>query len=164
MNSDHKERRIPLTQGKYAIVDAEDFEELSRYKWHFAMGYAARKYRSEKGQTTTHMARMLLGLEIGDPLQADHINHNGLDNRRCNLRIVTVTQNQQNQNSRTGTSRYKGVYFNKRPGRTKPWVAQIKIKAKNTYLGMYAAEIDAAKAYNAAAEKHFGEFAKLNPV
>jgi len=89
-------RRIPLTQGKFAIVDAEDYERIAGYKWfaaRFERGfYALRTGKDNKGrQRNVRMHREILGEPKGKII--DHINHNGLDNRRANIRVVTRQQN-----------------------------------------------------------------------
>lgn len=93
-------------------------------------------------------------------LQVDHINHNGLDNRRANLRNVTRIQNQRNQLPQIGgTSQYKGVCWDKA---NRKWMAQFTIRGRRYYLGRFISEIEAGKAYDRAARKHFGEFALCN--
>ena len=149
---------IPLTQGKFAIVDAEDFDQLSQYKWQAKKDkttfYAV---RSEKG-TTIKMHRQILNAPKG--LCCDHKNHNGLDNRRSNLRLCTNAQNQYNQRPRnSGSSRYKGVC--RQRGR-KRWQAEIGFEGRLIHIGCYDYEIDAAIAYDDMAVELFGEFACLN--
>jgi hypothetical protein len=93
-------------------------------------------------------------------LVVDHINHNGLDNRKDNLRLCTRAQNALNQRPRKGTSsRYKGVYWHERDKR---FYAQISHKGRRYHLGSYKSEIQAAKAYDKKAKELFGEFAHLN--
>jgi hypothetical protein len=101
-----------------------------------------------------------MGIKKGDKRVVDHINHNTLDNRKANLRICTNQQNHFNmlKKSLSKTSIYKGVHYVKR---VKKFMAYISCP-KATYLGYYAKEIDAAMAYDTAAKKYFGEFAKLN--
>lgn len=108
--------------------------------------------------------RFLMGLKSTDKRVVDHINHDTLENRYCNLRLCTRSQNQQNRRKRRGqilTSAYKGVRWHKK---TSKWEAQICIQGKNKYLGLFAEEKDAALAYNEAASKCFGEFACLNEL
>ena len=107
--------------------------------------------------------RLLLG--VSNPkIFVDHINHNGLDNRRENLRFCTSTQNQGNaRKGGRGSSLYKGVHFSSEIKRAnKPWRARIKVNGKYKYLGSYTSEKDAAIVYNKAALEYFGEFACLN--
>jgi len=152
---------VPLTQGKYAIIDNEDADEIMQYKWHLGnRGYAVRTTPRPSGKRlTVQMSRQLLGLEPGDKIEADHINHNPLDNRRCNLRIATKEQNGMNRlsSNRNAKTKSKGVWL-RTDRRKKPWRAKIGTK----HLGCYATEQEAADAYDAAARKHFGEFAYTN--
>lgn len=146
---------IPLTCGRHAIVDDEDYEHLSKYNWHY-ISYAVRTDRTSGKQKTVYMHRQIMG---SGP-QADHINGDRLDNRRSNLRPATNSQNQRNKAKYSGqwTSEYKGV-TKYRNGR---WIAGIYIDNKRMHLGYFNSEEDAAQAYNFAAAKHFGEYAKLN--
>lgn len=104
-------KRIPLTKGKFAIVDDEDYEYLSQFKWHFGMGdrYACRNVETERGWQPVSMHLHLVKPPPG--METDHINRNKLDNRRKNLRIVTRAINQRNKGathrSRTG---HPGIY------------------------------------------------------
>jgi hypothetical protein len=149
---------IPLTRGKFAIVDAEYYDRLNQYKWHAQKGgqtYYAR--RQEKGKLII-MHRLITNAPKG--LFVDHRNHNGLDNRRENLRLCTRLQNARNRlPRRQGISKYKGVTWNKR---RKKFIAAISLGGKKQYLGAFDSEIDAAKAYDKKARELFGEFAYLN--
>jgi len=151
-------RRIRLTQGKFAIVDCEDYDLLSRYKWCAAKDsstyYAVRSRRGKQ----VRMHREIM--KVPKHLVCDHINHNGLDNRRNNLRTCTRQQNTHNQKPRkTGTSKYKGVDWNKRQ---RKWRARIYYKSRCHYLGYFNNEIDAALSYDRKARQLFKEFACLN--
>lgn len=152
-------KQIPLTQGRFALVDDEDYDELSKYTWNYGMpqGYAARKigYRGKK----VYMHRQIL--DAPPKIDVDHINGNKLDNRRVNLRLVTRSQNLYNAAPRGGSSRFKGVCWNKPLGK---WVASIQINRKLVHLGVFTDEIEAAKTYNRAATEHIGEYARLNEV
>ena len=155
-------QEIVLTQGKVAIVDEMDYERLNKYKWHAKKDgntyYAARKSERLNGkQTTIRMHREILSVLPGQ--QIDHINHNGLDNRRANLRLCTYSQQQQNRLPQKAFSKYKGVW---QDPRSKRWQVAIRINGKRTYLGYYVNEIEAAKAYDKKATQLFGEFANLN--
>ncbi|KKL49351.1 hypothetical protein LCGC14_2316410, partial [marine sediment metagenome] len=113
-------------------------------------------------QIPIKMSRQILGLERGDKRQADHINHNTLDNCRVNLRVCTIQENQMNQKPRSNTtSNYKGVSWNKQ---TKKWVAFIGVNTEAIYLGCFTLERNAAEAYNRAAKIYHKEFACLNQI
>lgn len=154
-------RKIALTRGKFAIVDQDDFDELNKHKWQFAtVGYASRCVSIGKGKTRgVLMHRKVMGAH--GKIVVDHINHNGLDNRKVNLRFATYSQNSMNcrMRKKTGTSKYKGVRYIKRINR---WTASITYNRKQKYLGSFACEKAAAEAYNEAAKKYHGEFAVLN--
>ena len=153
--------KIPLTQGKYALVSDEDFGWLTQWKWCFgAKGYA---YRGVGTQANPRIYMHKSILDAPRDKQVDHINHNTLDNRRSNLRVCTNSQNQFNRrlsiNTKTG---YKGVSIaNKRNDR---WWAYINVQGKRHYLGIFRDKKEAAHAYNQAALKYHGEFAVLNRV
>lgn len=140
---------IPLTQGKVAIVDDGDFEWLSQWKWTAARRqngkwHAYRQHRISPGVwRPLTLARQILGLAYGDPRWADHKNHDTLDDRRENLRIVTPKQNRENQPSRGGSSAFVGVTWDRDRGR---WRAQIQIDGRVVNLGRYLTEREAADA------------------
>ena len=156
-------KHIKLTQGKYALVDDEDYSELIKYKWYanhrHGIWYAYTNIRTGKSRITISMHRFLLNPPKG--IQVDHRDHNGLNNRRTNIRICTHAQNIQNQRRKQGskTSRYKGVFWNKKESY---WYVQIKQNGKKLNLGSFLNEIEAAKIYDKKAEELFGEFANTN--
>jgi len=158
-------KKIKLTQGKYAIVDDWNYEWLNRYKWCAYLNgyswYAMRAIITRQGKhRNIHMHRQILRLSYKDSKQVDHINRDGLDNRRCNIRICSVSQNLQNRKG-WGLSQYKGVsWFSPR----RKWRARIQVNEKTLYLGYYSDEIEAAKVYNQAATKHFGKNAFVNKI
>jgi len=139
---------IPLTQGKYAMVDDDMFNELIKYKWRAIKNrntyYAFHTRWNEGNPITLLMHRLIINIPEG--YMCDHINHNGLDNQRSNLRPVTNRENQQNRTNKK-TSKYPGVDWQKNSNK---WRAKIKIKGKAYHLGMYENEEKAFEAYCAA--------------
>jgi hypothetical protein len=154
--------KIPLTQNKIALIDEIDVD-LAKLKW-FAWGtdysYAARRIYKIG---CVYLHRLVLGRKLGTPMGqedfVDHINHNTLDNRRANLRLATKGQNCHNQKKRNACgSKFKGL--TKCSNGT--WKVSITINYNRIHLGYFSDEILAARAYDAAARKYFGEFAKTN--
>ena len=158
-------RRIRLTQGKYAIVDPDDYFRLNGYKWNahrdYNTSYARRKFTRKDGKRRNcSMHREVI--KVPDNMFVDHINRNGLDNRKANLRPATVSQNARNcakSRRRTFCSRFKGVTWHR--GK-KLWQTKIVLNQKHIYIGSFKDELQAAKAYDKAAKKYHGEFAVLN--
>jgi len=160
-------KQIPLSQGKFAIVDDEDFEFISQWKWsllrrgnlchvrriEYKKTGVPRKYNTAR----IYLHRAILGIEDKN-IFVDHINGDGLDNRRENLRLCTKAQNGQNRgaakNNKTG---FKGV---SKSGAK--WTAQIKSDKKHFRIGVFDTPELAAIAYDNAARRLHGEFAKTN--
>lgn len=161
-------RLIPLGRGFYAIVDAADCEWLMELKWtvyrntsnglYYAIRQCTHLYKKGLKPKDIKMSRMILGLESGDKLQAEHKNGSTLDNRRANLRRATNSQNQMNGKMRNdNTTGYKGVSREK--GHLK-YRAQIYINGKSKHLGLFVTAIEAHEVYKAAALIYYGEFAR----
>lgn len=150
---------ILLTRGYSTVVDDEDYYELSQYRWHTQTGkqdtiYAARK---EDGKHILMHRQILCAT---DGILVDHKDGNGLNNRRANLRFATKGQNQANSRTRDNkTSRFRGVCWHNNRAK---WIAQINTPYGAKNLDGFDNEEDAAKAYDKAALKRFGEFARLN--
>lgn len=158
-------KTIPLSQGKFALVDDSDYEWLNKWDWYALKGaqtfYAVRRTTKDTGHKMIQMHRLILGLT--DPkILVDHRDFNGLNNQRSNLRTATPSQNSSNRQPIKGsTSKYIGVHWFKN---AKLWTAQIKKKGKLIKLGYFKIEENAAVAYNNAAIKLHGEFANLNKI
>jgi hypothetical protein len=152
--------RVELSQDQYAVIDAEDWEVASSYRWYAWRSHPSSTWyaASSTPSRRIYMHRLLAGNPKG--LQVDHKDGSGLNNRRSNLRIATSQQNQQNRGMDSrNTSGFKGVKWNARRGH---WVACIRANGKDLYLGSFKNAEDAARAYDAAARTHFGEFVAVN--
>ena len=163
-------KRIPLTQGKFALVDDEDFDRLNKYKWFAQKGpytyYASRSYNIKGLYDITKyplayrrlrimMARQIMCLCADDPCVPDHKDHNGLNNQRYNLRTCTVSQNCMNKKGKAGSSSpFKGVSRTPSGG--------FRVMCGGKYVGFFESETVAAQTYDDYAIFKFGEFAYLN--
>ncbi|MFH1719368.1 MAG: AP2 domain-containing protein [Planctomycetota bacterium] len=158
-------RRIPLTCGRFAIVDPEDYDRLAKHKWFLARSptscYAARwqRVRGRNARRKIWMHREVIDVPLG--MVCDHINGDGLDNRKANLRPATVSQNLCNRPKRRGRTRskYKGLEWDKTQ---RKWKARIQHDGRRIYLGSFASQIEAAQAYDRKAKALFGRFARPN--
>jgi len=154
--------KIPLTQNRFAKVDPADYLWLSQFRWCCKTGkdtcYAVRHIQDHGRTKRIHMHRQIMNTPKGKI--CDHINHDGLDNRRTNCRNCTIEQNNANRRSaHNASSKYIGVSW---CPRRKKWVSYIKHKGKARNLGLFAIEEDAARAHDAAAWAQWGEYANLN--
>jgi hypothetical protein len=156
-------KRIPLTQGQFALVDDDDFERVNQYKWQaqwsphtHSFSAVRRDYKDDPKRV--EMNRFILNAPPDK--KVDHRNRDRLDNRKENLRACTSSQNNANAGKyRNSASRFKGVTLDKRTSR---WRARIQIDGKSITLGTYITEEEAARVYDAKARKLFGEFACTN--
>lgn len=151
---------IPLNNAnEVALVSPQDEEEVRRKSWRMVENKAGNRY-AVTGKST-YMHRFLM--ECEDQQDIDHINDNGLDNRRENLRVCTRSENIANKRTGGGKySQYRGV--TRSPSDNKPWMAQITVDGVNIYLGIYETEKEAALAYDKAALDHFGDYARTNII
>jgi hypothetical protein len=143
-------KKFLLTKGYYALIDDEDFEKLSKYRWKVVDSgkpYAARSTYKEGRWHTVYMHRELCPTDK----TVDHINGNSLDNQKINLRPATVSEQAQNRKSRTKGP--KGVQRRSENGMYRAYIG-------NRSIGQYASEIEASSAYDSAALEKYGSFAK----
>ena len=155
-------KEIQLTQGKVAIVDDGDYEYLNQWKWYYDHGYARRDKIRDKKKKRIYMHSFIMNTPAG--METDHKDNDkpdhGLDNRRDNLRVATNAQNKMNKGKGIdNASGYKGVHWDKRDNK---WRATISMENRKKSLGYFTDPIEAARAYDAAARLHHGEYASLN--
>ena len=158
-------KQIQLTQGKFAIVDEDVFDYLNQWKWNAIKGkgtwYAETRIIDSNGSRNVKMHRFIINGNLG-ALDIDHKNGNGLHNYKSNLRECKNVQNCMNRRKRNNCSSiYKGVCYIKR---NRNYSSVIKVEGNPVWIGAFAEESDAALAYNDAAIKYFGSFARLNEV
>jgi hypothetical protein len=154
-------KQIPLTRGKYAIIDDEDFTFLNQWKWYCSSsGYANRSIRLGAGgkKKIIHMHRLISNCPSGQ--QVDHRDLNRLNNQKSNLRICNQSQNEMNKNiRRDNTTGYRGISLNG----NKYIRARINVGGRQIHLGYFPDLISAAQARDTATKKYFGEFTRVNP-
>lgn len=144
-------KKVPLPNGLFAIVDDEDFELVSKFRWYATIDgsntitYAATKVR---------MHRLIIDAPPG--FFVDHINGDPLDNRKSNLRLCNNSQNQQNTQSRGGSSSFKNVSYNKKNNK---WLAAFRFNGKVYYCGLHKTEEEAARAVDKKRGEVCGDFA-----
>ena len=155
-------KKIPLTQGKYAIVDDEDYEELSKHKW--CASRVGKTFYAVRGikigvnkRSTVKMHKQIMCTPTG--MDTDHIDMNGLNNQKGNLRVCTRSENLRNRRAPiNNTSGQKGVHFDNKRNK---WVAQLTLHGKNKHIGRFLTQNEARKSYQNACTKYHGEFANI---
>lgn len=154
--------RIPLTQGKCAIIDADDYDRVAAHKWcafwdrrRNRWNVHRRRKSHETGPQHIFLHRFILNAPAG--VEVDHIDGDTFNNSKSNLRLCDHQRNLWNQRARKGSG-YRGVYHHN-DGR---WRASITVHGKKFHLGSFKNAEDAARAYDRAAEARYGEFARLN--
>jgi hypothetical protein len=147
-------RKIPLGRGLYALVDDDDYERVSKFNWHLHQSADRDGYYAS---SNVKMHRLIINAPHGSVV--DHINGNKLDNRKENLRFCTHAENAQNTRSRGGSSRYKGVHYNRK---NKKWMGAFVFNGTYYYCGMHDSEKDCARAVDKKRKEVCGEFATIN--
>lgn len=157
---------IPLTQGQVALIDDEDFDRVRQFNWQAHRTGPNCSWRVKRGiynpKIQNSENEYLHNFIMQSPgIQFDHHDGNGLNNQRENLRPATTTQNNRafRKKAKGKTSKYRGVFFNSKVGK---WQARITVSNHQIHCGYFLYESDAAKAYDAAAKRYFGEFASPN--
>ena len=156
--------QIPLTQGQFALIDDEDFDIVSKHKWHAKKYkhtyYAATNIKKEDKKTILRMHRLIIN--VPDGMEIDHLDHNGCNNQKYNIKVCTHWENMQNKKNQYDvltTTKMKGVYFD---NTTKKWKSTIWINGRSKSLKSSDRLEYAIRAYNRASMFYFGERAFLN--
>ena len=157
--------KIPLSRGIFALIDESDLPLIEKHKWHVNKSpyniHAATNIKQENKQWKLFKMHRFI-LNAPKEMQVDHINHDGLDNRRENLRLCTPSQNSANRRARkNGTSKFRGVSWHKVD---RKWMVALAKEGRIEYVGRFENEIEAAKAYNTKAIELHGAFAHLNII
>lgn len=153
-------KKIPLSQGKFALVDNDDFEKVSCFKWSYTHGYARRIEKIDGIKKLVYLHRFIIAPK--DDYVTDHINGDKLDNRKQNLRVCLQSENLMNRKLRGNSkSGFKGVYWNKEK---KKWHSQVSFMGQRISGKYFSKKEDAAKDYNTNALKLCPEFSKLNVI
>jgi len=158
-------RRIPLTKGRFAIVDPDDYTRLNHFNWYAAKSihtwYAIRSLTTSRHgkRKNQYMHHLVIAIPAG--CFADHINHNGLDNRKANLRPATLSQNIRHRRkfNTPSRSKFKGLTWRKKE---KAWHVRITVNDKRLFLGSFKDELEAARTYDSSAKLYYGDYASLN--
>lgn len=157
-------KELKITKGKIVLIDDEDFEKVSQYNWISREGrntsYAKAHIGSWKDRKFIHLHNLIMNTPAG--CIVDHLDHNGLNNQKSNLRLCTNSQNSKNRTS-WGKSKYLGVSPRRQKDKIS-WKAEINSENKRKYLGVFESEEAAANAYNVAALELNGKYANLNII
>lgn len=155
-------KELKLKNGKVTLVDDEDYEYLSQWNWTSNVkGYIWRQYRIDGKRKNIYLHRLIMNQP--KVFVVDHINGDKLDNRKSNLRLCTVAENVRNRKMHsTNSCDFKGVRL--LPKGKKKYAAKICVNYKQLHLGCFSTPEEAARAYNEAAIKYHGEFARLNEL
>ena len=164
-------KEIQLTRGKSVFVDDEDYEDLAKYKWHTLKGtqtyYAVRWTRNIENKRVLLLLHRIV-MKAPQEMFVDHIDGNGLNDCKSNLRLCTQKENNLNKKSQSNkTSKYLGVSLSRITVKEKTylkWRATIKLNGKWEHIGYFKTEEEAATAYNKRAKILFGEFARINKI
>jgi HNH endonuclease/AP2 domain len=152
-------RYIFLTQGKFAVVSGPDYKFLMQWRWQAHHDKRNDSWSAVRHEKPRLMHRVILDAPNG--VQVDHVDGDGLNNRRSNIRLATQQQNAWNRGPQSiNTSGFKGVSWDKRRSK---WIATIAFDGRTIALGAFTDKLDAAKAYRDAAPKYHGEFARTEP-
>lgn len=155
--------RIPLTRGLVAIVDEADLTLVEGRRWCAHLKRRTIYAVCREAGRKIRMHRVILGVPPG--IEVDHINGDGLDNRRCNLRMANRLENTRNRRlDADNTTGFKGIRLKPDTPRARPWEARIPINGRRVSLGHFATAEEAARAYDNAALRFFGEFARTNKM
>lgn len=157
-------KQITLPNGKVALVDDEDFERVNAYKWGVLItkgkAYVWRYVYSGGKRKGVYLHREIMDTPQG--MSVDHIDGDGLNNQKSNMRNCTHQENLFNERKKAKTSSiFKGVWWD---NARKRWAASLRLNGKTIHLGRYDDEVEAALAYNSAAIKNFGKYSNLNAV
>jgi hypothetical protein len=152
-------KEVLLTNHDTTTVDETELSRVQEHKWFAKQDHKNKKWYVARTVDCVYLHRFIMGAKKGE--QVDHRDGNGLNNQKSNLRFCNHAQNQHNQQIKRfkKTSTYKGVH---RPIKWNMWVATIQVNNTTKYIGHFQKEIDAARAYDIAALKYYGEFARLN--
>lgn len=152
-----KLRLRSLENNIFALVDVEDFDRIIYQSWYL---FDSHRVSYVRGRDGILLHRFVL--DVSQDVEVDHVNHNGLDNRKSNLRVCTSRQNSMNCRGKRKwvgrASKYKGVCLHS----CGLWQAEIRIYGKKQYIGLFTSEVHAARAYDYMATEFFGSFACLN--